>query len=200
MNIKNNYHKFAVIAIAILLIILSTSIFALSQYTLIAIGKPAVCFALLALLSGILLWKSRLWCWLTNTSSFLPNYLCHTICTGILGLAIFYIGNYAFAQDDTGHMEKTRVEKMYKEVHYKSRRIGRNRYTRGEAYKVYYMKVKFSNGQVKDLQIEPAKYMRLHEGDTISLYVSSGLFGIPVVKYNHVTKYTYGTRYQTKRK
>ena len=72
-------------------------------------------------------------------------------------------------------------------MHHKSRRIGRNRYTQGEAYNVYYM---------KELQIEQKRYTQLHEGDTVPLFVSKGLFNIFVIKYNHISKYTNESSYR----
>jgi len=109
---------------------------------------------------------------------------------------LFYICNYTFANDEEGSIRKTIVEEKYKKVHHKSRRIGRNRYTQGEAYNVYYMKVKFGNEYIKELQIEQKRYAQLHEGDTVPLFVSKGLFNIFVIKYNHISKYTNESSYR----
>ena len=155
-----------------------------------------MCFSVLSLLSGISFYKAKIWIWITGSAQFLPNVLCHFFCTCIICLSLFYICNYTFANDEEGSIRKTIVEEKYKKVHHKSRRIGRNRYTQGEAYNVYYMKVKFGNEYIKELQIEQKRYAQLHEGDTVPLFVSKGLFNIFVIKYNHISKYTNESSYR----
>ena len=81
----------------------------------------------------------------------------------------------------------------FHKVRHKSRRVGRNRYVQGEAYNVYYIKVRFGNDLLKELQVERNRYTRLHKGDTLSLFVSEGALGIPVLKYNRVSKYEGGS-------
>lgn len=195
MTIKNDRRIYFILTM-ILCVCLGAGICTLSQYTLASFGTIAACFAATALISGTVLWKSRLWIRLTGTQAFLPNYLCHSVCTGILGTALFYIGNYGLADDAAGHLEKAVVEETYYKVRHKTRRVSRGRYARGDAYNVYYMKASFGDGSVKDFEVERKKYVRLHKGDTVELFISKGFFGFPVVKYNKLTKYTYGSRYR----
>lgn len=182
MKIKSNYRHIAITATSILCMCLFSGAYSLSQYTLICFSTPIICFATIALFSGLVMWKWRGWGWLTGSTNFLSNYLCHFVCVEILCLALFYICNYAFSDDVHKHAEKTIVEDKYYKVRHKTRRVSRNRYARGEAYNVYYMKVRFDNGFVKELGITRNRYSRLHKGDTVSLSVSNGFFGIPVVK------------------
>ena len=196
MKIKSNRRNFFIILTIILCTSIAASAYSLSKHTLVNFRTTAACFATAALVSGMVMWKFRLWTWITGSSKFLPNYLCHSACTGILVTALFYICNYCYADDTAGHIEKTVVEKKYYKVRHKTRRVSRGRYTRGEAYNVYYMKVRFADGSVKELETEHKKYSRLHEGDTIELFISEGLFGFPVVKYSKVARYTYGSSYR----
>lgn len=189
MKTRGSIRKYAITAVCLSCICLATGAYSLSQYTLAGFFIPSMCAAALSLLSGVVLWKSRIWLWLTRSEKFLPNYLAHSVCIGILGLSLFYICNYAFADDENGETRHGVVEKKFIKVRHKSRRAGRNRYTQGEAYNVYYIKVRFENGMAKELQAEHNRYAGLHEGDTLQLFVSDGLFGIPVIKYNHVAKY-----------
>ena len=50
--------------------------------------------------------------------------------------------------------------------------------------------------EIKELQIEQKRYAQLHEGDTVPLFVSKGLFNIFVIKYNHISKYTNESSYR----
>ncbi len=196
MKIKNSRRDFFRILAVILCFCLGAGICSLSRLTLVSFSTTAVCFAVGALVSGGLLWKCRLWTWLTGSSAFLPNYLCHSVCTGIFVTALFYVCNYCFSDDEAGHIEKTVVENKYYKVRHRTRRVSRGRYTQGEAYNVYYLKVRFGDGSFRDFETEHAKYARLHKGDTMELFISGGLFGYPVVKYNKVTKYTRVSSYR----
>lgn len=95
--------------------------------------------------------------------------------------------NYAFADDE--RIEKAVVEKKYYKVHHKTRRVSRKRFTQGEPYNVYYMRVRLGNGETEEVKIDCNKYNRLHKGDTVTLSVSDGLFGIQVIKYDHAVKH-----------
>lgn len=196
MKMKGNYRNGVIVAVIVLLVCFSVGAYSLSQYTLVDFSTPLTGFALVGLLSGMYLWKARMWVWLTGSAKFAPNYLCHSLCTCVLGLALFYIGNYALADDERGGERNAVVEAKYQKTRHKSRRAGRNRYVQGEAYSVYYMRVRFGDGYSKELQIEQKRYARLHKGDTVSLFVSEGLFRIPVVKFNRVARYTRGSSYR----
>ncbi|NBH87916.1 MULTISPECIES: hypothetical protein [Bacteroidales] len=196
MIIKDRHRNAFIVTAIIFLIGLAVGVYSLSRYTLVRFSVPLICFATVSLLSGVLLCKARIWGWITGSARFLPNFLCCSVCTCVFCLSVFYICNYAFANDKEGGMRDAVVEEKYQKVRHKSRRVGRNRYTRGEAYNVYYMKVRFVDGPVNELQIEQKRYARIHKGDTIQLFVSEGFFSVPVIKYNHVSMYTKGNRYR----
>lgn len=196
MKTRGKLRNYTIAAIALLCICLATCSYALSQYTLAGFFIPSMYAAALSLLSGVVMWKWGIWRWLTRSEKFLPNYMVHSVCTGILGLSLFYICNYAFANDKNGKTRNCVVEKKFTRVRHKSRRVGRNRYTQGEAYSVYYIKIRLENGLTKELQTERNRYAGLHRGDTLKLPVSDGLFGIPVIKYNRMAKYTNRSSYR----
>jgi len=77
---------------------------------------------------------------------------------------------------------KAEVVDKYSETHYRSRRVGRNRYTRGEPYKVYYLDLRLPDGRLKEMSATLGQYNRRHKGDTVALPVERGLFGVPVIK------------------
>lgn len=193
MKITDKYHSTVVIALIFLFLFLIAGVYALSQYTLLSFGIPLVRSAVVSLLFGMALHRLGMWAWLTGSKKFLLNYLCCSVCTCVLVLSLFYICNYAFANDEGGGMRSAVIEAKFHKVRHKSRRVGRNRYVQGEAYNVYYIKVRFGNDLLKELQVERNRYARLHKGDTLSLFVSEGALGIPVLKYNRVSKYEGGS-------
>ncbi len=74
------------------------------------------------------------------------------------------------------------VERLYTETHHRSKRVGRNRYVKGEPYKVYYMEVSLPGGWRKPIHLDRARYSATHLGDTIAIPVGRGLFGLSVIK------------------
>lgn len=182
MIIKDRYRNVFILTVVMILIGLVAAVYSLSRYTLIRFSVPLIYFVTISLLSGVFLWKARIWGWVTGSVRFLPNFLCGSACMCVFCLSLFYICNYAFANDEEGGMRDAVVEEKYQKVRHKSRRVGRNRYARGESYNVYYMKVRFGDGPANELQIERNRYARIHVGDTIQLFVSEGLWGVPVIK------------------
>lgn len=80
------------------------------------------------------------------------------------------------------HKEEARVERVYSETRYHQRRVGRNRYVRGDAYTVWCTEVSLRGRWYKTL--ESGKRMRPHyrQGDTLSIDVGTGMLGIPVIR------------------
>lgn len=103
--------------------------------------------------------------------------------TGLLA-ALFYTLNFAFSENATRHTEPAVVINKYIEVRHHSKRVSRNRYVRGEAYNVYYIDLTFENGSIKPFPLKQNLYSKISVGDTISVPVEKGLFGIPVIKRN----------------
>lgn len=156
------------------------AIMGLSSATLISPWFPVGTALLFSAITGIAF--AHKWEKFTNTASFIPNYICHLIAvTGVLG-ASFYIINYAFTDSSTTHTVKAVVERRYTETHYKSKRIRRNVYGRGEPYKVYYMELRFENGMKKSRLIDIKRFNRLRKGDTVNVDIARGALYVPVIK------------------
>lgn len=76
---STNCRKSAIVAVCVLYLILGAGVFSISQYTLVRFEMPLICSMALALISGSVFWKLKIWVWLTGSTKFLPNYLCHSI-------------------------------------------------------------------------------------------------------------------------
>ena len=74
------------------------------------------------------------------------------------------------------------VESKYTKTRHRSRRLGRNRYAQGEAYKVYYIGVGLPDGRIKEMSATLKEYNRVRRGDTLAFPVERGFFGVPVIK------------------
>lgn len=181
-KIKNNLRVFCIYLVSAVCLCMLTGTYCLHTYTLSSFLLPVACFVMLAMLSGLFMWKFRFWVWLTGTTSFWSNYLCHGFCVAILVTTLFYGCNYMLAENEEGSTEKAVVEHKYYEVKHRSQRVGRNRYRPGKPYNVYYIKVRFDGGCARDISVSHDRYARLHDGDTVSFFVSRGFFHIPVIK------------------
>lgn len=96
--------------------------------------------------------------------------------------ASFYVLNYACSDKQTRVSEQVAVVEKYSKTRYHSKRVSRNRYTRGEAYNVYFFKIEFANGTVKEYETVVNKYRNTDVGDSIQVSVEKGLFGPEVIK------------------
>ena len=125
---------------------------------------------------------ARWWKFVTQCHQPWINGLCHVIFTGSLLLFIFYFSNFYFAKHDTIHTERAVIERLYSETHYKTKRISRRTYGRGEPYQQYYMEVRLEDGRSKNLSLKLDDYRRLKRMDTVQLKMERGLWGIPVIR------------------
>lgn len=149
----------------------------------------------LALISGLTLW--RLWPSITGTRKVWINYMMQVFVACALFLLLFYIPNRLFADKETRHEEKAVAERIYYKKHYRSRRISRRTYGRGEPYNKYYVDLRFGNGARKSLEIPLKQYNRTRKGDTLRMELEKGLFGFPVIlrEDDYITVPTSSYRY-----
>lgn len=94
----------------------------------------------------------------------------------------FLTVNYALSQTASARTEPVAVVSKYQEKHYRSKRISRNRYTRGDPYYVHCIDIRFRGGKECRLQIGLEKYRRVSRGDTLQATVERGLMGFSVLK------------------
>lgn len=167
------------ILIAIMFFLLAGAV-SLTSRTLINPWIPFSVAAVLALISGVTMW--RFWKWVTTSEKFIWNYLCHVGIAFSLFSGAFFICNFVFSDKETLHKEKVSVVRVYREKRHHSKRVGRRYYAQGTPYYVYYMEVRFDDGRTKDLSIPFERYRRVHKGDSINIPVSMGLFKVPVIE------------------
>lgn len=168
-----------IVIIVIVSMLLITAAWSLHDRTLVTPLFPIGCGVALGLASGLWLWKlSR---YLTDCSKRLPNLICHTILFTILFTALFYILNYTCADRGASYTETVTITAKQTSVHYHSRRVGRNRYTKGEPYNVYNIKIQFKDSTERSFRVPLSKYNKYRNGADIELSMAKGLFGAPVI-------------------
>ena len=151
----------------------------LHSQTLVNPWLPAGTALAVAAATGLPGW--RLWERLTGFDGMPLNYLCHMAVATAVVLASLYVCNYAFAEDEVRE-EYVTVERRYSEKRHRSKRVGRRSYGPGEAYKVYYLEVRFSDGRLKALDVPIRQFDRVRTGDRLTISLSDGLFGFPVMR------------------
>lgn len=133
---------------------------------------------------------SKRWAVLTGTSKGIVNALCHIV--AVTGLCMVVILGVNYFARDTNEAVTVRAEvlRVYSETRYRSRRVARNRYTRGEPYRVYYMDVRLPDGRERQRSISMQQYnryartghIRSQRPDSIDLRLTPGALGLTVIE------------------
>lgn len=173
------------VAAGVVLVIYAGAV-ALVSRTLVDWQLVFAASALAAIFTSLISWK--IWRWLTGSGRFVWNLIIGTVIfTGVFSAA-YYIVNYSCADRSTTHMERAIVERVFYKERHRSKRVGRNRYVQGEAYHVYFMQVRLSNGMSKELEIPFREYRKTRKGKEINLPVAAGALGAPVILYSSKTE------------
>ncbi|MDE7414673.1 MAG: hypothetical protein K2N05_12910 [Muribaculaceae bacterium] len=98
----------------------------------------------------------------------------------------FYSLNSFFSHSEKIKEEVT-VTSKYREKHYRSQRVGRNRYVKGPAYYEYYITVKFQDGSTKNIQLPWKDYEGIKKDSELTLSLRKGLLGSNVIITNDIT-------------
>lgn len=171
---------FILIILGVITLFSDVCIFIYKELTFLNVALvvlPSLLFAVsFALLS------QPLWRYLTANKNRIFNVGIATFFFTSLFAAAFYVLNYSCSDNQTRVSESVAVVEKYSKTRYHSKRVSRNRYTRGEAYKVYFFKIEFANGTVKEYETVVNKYRNTDAGDSIRVSVEKGLFGPKVIK------------------
>lgn len=121
----------------------------------------------------------RFWQWLTESDKTALNLLVHmVVMTPIIYFAILTV-NYVF-RFNTSTTVNAKVERVYSETRYHTRRVSRRVYTRGTPYKAYGIEITFHNGKKRHFDVKKNVYDRLVKGDTITVDIYKGRLGMQV--------------------
>lgn len=139
-------------------------------------------------ISVFFLRNKKNWSVLTGTSSVTINVLCHLVTATGLFMALILGVNY-FCRDTSRTVTvRAEIVRVYSETRYRSKRVARNRYTRGEPYKVYFMDARLPDGRECKRSISIQRYNRYarnshrNKPDSVDLHLSSGALGMEILE------------------
>lgn len=132
----------------------------------------------------------RKWAGLTGTRNVVINVICNLVAVSGLAMALFLGVNYFGRNKAETVNVRGEVMRVYAETHYRTKRVARNRYTRGEPYKVYYMDVRLPDGRERKREISLKRYNRYarssyichNRPDSVDLRLTPGALGMTVIE------------------
>lgn len=113
--------------------------------------------------------------WITDSSKKWLNILNHLFLTWPTLLIAVLVTNMLTAEGESKEVA-ARVDRVYKETRYRTRRVGRRTYTRGAPYQVTRMDVTLTDGREYGFDIPKKLYSRITVGDTVVIPTSTGAF------------------------
>ena len=131
----------------------------------------------------------RLWRPLTWSDSALFNGLCNTVVTAVCLTFAFFALNDMLADDSTRRVETAVVAGHFREEHHRTRRVGRRYVANGEAYYTYKLQLRFADGSTKLVEMPRSSYSRIHNGDSATVVMRDGLFGVSVFDHRNLEFY-----------
>lgn len=104
----------------------------------------------------------------------------------------FYTLNFYITDPASHHELHATVTAKNREERYRTRRLSRNRITRGEKYTVYTATLRLPDGREKRMEIRPQEYITMRVGRRITLQTETGLFGVSIIQLPHpIRRYTH---------
>lgn len=193
---KGNRIKTSLMIITALIVMIALGTASVLQgKTIVEWWLPAVICAIIAVFISALLY--RFIRYITGFKNFAVNCLSAFAVAFSIILGTFYTLNYYCSDTLSRHNISTTVVRKYSKERYKVKRVSRNRTTRGEKYHVYYIDIELPDGSSKSLDITLSDFMRLRKGQSLTLEIEKGLFGIMVFKNMKfpIRKYTSDKRF-----
>lgn len=169
----------ALVGLVFVLIAAIGAYLGLASITLIAWWIPLIVSLVLAAISGTVLW--RLWQQLNGIDSIAPNFIAHIVFFTFFLTGAFYVINFICRDESNPQKVTAVVLEKYREKHYRSQRVGRNRYVRGNPYYEYCIEVRLENGEDKKISLPFKTYKGVKPDKEITLSLAKGGLGADVL-------------------
>lgn len=184
----SGWRTFSIITVSLAVIIFYGVAVTLFAMTLV---KPVLIIGVsivLAAVSAIVFWQK--WGILTHTANIVVNILCHIVAVTGLFMAVILSVNYFSRYSSETVTVRAEVVKVYSETRYRSKRVARNRYIRGEPYQVYFMDVRLHDGRVRQRSISLKRYnryartshLRRKHADSVEIMLTPGALGMTIIE------------------
>lgn len=152
----------------------------IQRNTIIEWWKPAAACLPAACALALLLRKAMPR--VTRSDNSLVNFAAAAALSFSVILGSFYALNFYNSRPDTVTTQNALITGKYSEEHYRTKRISRNRTTRGEKYYVYGIIATLPDGKTKKIEVSVGQYAQLRRGQKLELKIEQGYFGVPVIK------------------
>lgn len=154
--------------------------FALQRDTIVDWWKPAaVCFIPACLFGYMLVGVMRA---ITGVRNRLINIFAGVVVSFSILSGSFYILNFYKSDAESSKTCHALVVNKYSEERYMVRRVSRHRSVRGQKQMVYYIIIKLPDERTKKIEVPVREYVKMHNGQKLTLKIENGFFGIPVIK------------------
>lgn len=184
----SGWRMFGVVAVSMVVIIFYGIAIALFGMTLIGPVWIIGASIIFAAVTAFVFWRK--WRMITGTHGAFINVICHLVATAGLFMA-FILGVNYFGRDTSESVNvRAEIVKVYSETRHRTKRIARNRYTRGEPYQVYFMDVRLPDGRERKRSISLRRYnlfawssyRHRERPDSVDLLLTKGALGMAVIE------------------
>lgn len=165
---------------ALLTLMWGVSGYVYAEKTLIVWWLPVVAAVVPALLAYPLF--AGRWRWLTASSGYFFNLLCHLCVVGTFVYWGLLSLNYVCADASSVYKEEVVVRQKERMERRTYRRVGRNRMVSSGVHYAYYLHVAFPNGTVKPIPVTLSRYNHVRENSRMQLSLQKGFLSFPVMK------------------
>ena len=175
----------AVVLLSVVLIFLTGSIIVFLCDTIV---NPWLFFGIIAvpaLGSGLVL--APRWRRLTGIGNYALNFVVNGLVIGIVLSALFLGINYFTADFDGGEPLRGIVGHKYEKTRYRTKRVSRRTYTRGEPYKVFFLQIDLTETGPRDFEVRRELYNSVRNGDTVTYREARGALGMEVIRRSSIT-------------
>lgn len=184
----SGWRTFSIITVSLAVIIFYGTALTLFGMTLVRPVWIVGASVVLAAVTAVAFWQK--WEALTRTGSVALNVACHLVAATGLFMAVILGINYFGRHASESVPVRAAIVKVYSETRYRSKRVSRNRYTRGEPYKVYFMDVQLPDGSQRKRSISLRFYNRYARSghlrrqcpDSVDLMLTPGALGMTVME------------------
>lgn len=117
-----------------------------------------------------------------NIRADILRFILHGLFASAVCLVLSLAANYHISREGELHDEIATVQQRFTKTRHRTKRVGRRVVAQGEPYKVYYVKLRFAEGTVKDFEVPLSTYRRYSKHDTLTVTLDRGILNIPVLR------------------
>lgn len=130
---------------------------------------------------------AKRWERVTGIRNYVVNFLVNLVVAGLVLSALVLGINYTTADTFSNEPELVTISRKYTKTRYKSKRVGRRHYTRGEPYKVYFLELEIPDIGSRQIEVSHKLYGSVRDGDTLTLRTGRELLGMEVTDTKTLT-------------